>query len=185
MRSHANLSYIHGFCDLTSQFLPGIVVYMTTQIPRHIHLIDIENLAGTPLPTTEQVAEVRSAYQRYIEHGDHVVLACSHKAYATVGWAWPDARHLLRSGEDGADLALLEVLDTERVAERYDCVFVGSGDGIFAGPTAALGGQGVPVTVVSRPESLSRRLEMAALETFPFSSGTRPTIPMHQPPEAA
>ena len=35
------------------------------------------------------------------------IVACSHHAAPTVAFAFPTARHLWRSGRDGADLALL------------------------------------------------------------------------------
>lgn len=71
------------------------------------------------------------------------------------------ARRLVRSGENGADLALLQVLEQESVAERYDRVVLGSGDGIFAYAAAGLQAVGVDVTVVSRSDALSRRLGFA------------------------
>jgi NAD(P)-dependent dehydrogenase (short-subunit alcohol dehydrogenase family) len=53
-------------------------------------------------------------------------------------------------------LALLQVLATEKVDFRYDRVVIGSGDGIFAFPAARLQAAGCEVTVVTRPDALSR-----------------------------
>lgn len=131
---------------------------------RHLILIDIENLTATPSPTQTEletaIAELRFAVPDY----DDVqrVVACSHHAAATVAFAFPKARHIWRSGRDGADMALLDVLESEGVAERYERVTICSGDGIFADMAALLAGKGVVVTVVSVAGHLSTRLRLAA-----------------------
>ena len=136
---------------------------MKTPEQRTLHLIDIENLTASCSPSAEQVRDCRDLYEpAFVREGDLVVIACSHHAYRAVGWEWRRARHLRRSGKDGADLALLDVITGERVAERFRHVVVGSGDGIFTDAVAWLGAAGVHVTVVSRPESLSLALRLAA-----------------------
>jgi hypothetical protein len=131
---------------------------------RHLILVDIENLTGSPSPTTAEVesaiAELRSAIPSYDD--DQRIVACSHHAAATVAFAFLGARHLWRSGRDGADTALLEVLEHERVADRYDRLTICSGDGIFTDTVAWLACRGVDVTVVSRAGHLSARLQLAA-----------------------
>lgn len=134
------------------------------RLGRRLHLVDVENLTGSARPTG---AEVRACYRRYadlVKPGgmDMYVIACNHGAGAEVGFNWPDVRHLWRSGEDGADLALLDVLAHEAVSDRFEAVILASGDGIFAGPAAELALREVHVTVVANRRSLSRRLEMAA-----------------------
>ena len=135
---------------------------------RSVHLVDVENLARCPLPTWEQVVAVRRVYRKFVGPADHVIVASNHRAFETVGWAWPDARHLLGSGKDGADLALLEVLSAENIDCRFSTVCLASGDGIFAEPVARLGAADVSVTVISRLESLSLRLRLAAHHVIPF-----------------
>jgi hypothetical protein len=78
-----------------------------------------------------------------------------------VWFGWGEARRVVRSGRDGADLALVQIVDTENVASRFERVVIGSGDGIFAEPAARLQSLGASVTVVSRRESLSRELSFA------------------------
>lgn len=130
---------------------------------RQLHLVDIENLIGKPTPTYADVERCRQEYMaRFVCDGDHVVVACNHRAFATVGFAWRSARHLIRSGPDGADTALLDVVADERVAERFSEVVIASGDAIFTEAAAWLAARGVHVSVVSRPGSLSRRLKLAA-----------------------
>lgn len=90
------------------------------------------------------------------------VLATSHFAAGQAWMAWPSAtRRLVRSGADGADLALLDVIDSESLHLRFDRVVIGSGDGIFALAAGRLQRLGCPVTVVSRRDRLSRQLRLA------------------------
>lgn len=142
---------------------------LTETHPRALHVVDVENLIGCARPTLADVGVCYQAYRPLIGAHDLVVVACNHGAFASVAWAWPGARLLVRSGEDGADKALLEVLTSERVEKRFKAVAVASGDGIFADAVSRLGGLDVTVTVVSRPESLSRRLRMAARHVLELS----------------
>ena len=131
---------------------------------RFLHLLDVENLVGGATFTKAEAAAVRRAFEGVAPTGgvNQVVLATSHHAAVPAWFAWPaSARRLVRSGADGADLALLQVLARERVEHRYDRVVIGSGDGIFAFPAARLQAAGCEVTVVTRPEALSRQLRLA------------------------
>lgn len=131
---------------------------------RTLHLIDIENLLGEPRPAAESVFQARIAYAAHVFVGENdlVVVACNHGCALDVGLAYSGARMVVRSGPDGADLALLEVLAEHDVEGRFDAVVVASGDGIFTDAVAALAAVGLPTVVVSRPESLSRTLRLAA-----------------------
>lgn len=131
---------------------------------RTLHVLDIENLAGTSLPTIVQVREVQGLYLARLSFGadDQVVMATSHRALLNAARGWPHARYRVRSGPDGADLELLDVLMHEDVAARFRHVVIGSGDGAFVVPAATLAGRGVQVTVVSRSDSLSYQLRRAA-----------------------
>lgn len=123
-----------------------------------------------PRPTLEQVEACAARYEQVTEPGDAdlLVVGCNHGAAAAVRFGWPNARLVQRSGPDGADLALIEVVEHERVAERFDSVVIGSGDGIFTESAAHLGAHGVRVTAVSTRRALSRRLALAAAEVVPF-----------------
>ena len=68
----------------------------------------------------------------------------------------------MRSGENGADLALLDAYEPSEITSRFSRVVIGSGDGIFAPLAGALAKAGCHVTVVTRPESLANRLRLAA-----------------------
>lgn len=132
-------------------------------------MVDVENLLGLPRPTLADVQACYEAYRPLIADHDLLVVACNHGAFASVAWGWPNARRLVRSGENGADHALLDVLTCERVEKRFEAIVVASGDGIFADTAARLGAVGIAVTVVSRPEALSRRLRMAARHVLELS----------------
>jgi hypothetical protein len=127
-------------------------------------LVDIENLTGTPSPTCKEVETTKAALRQVVpgfDDAQHIV-ACSHHAAPTVAFAFGCARHLWRSGLDGADLALLDALENERVDERFSRVTICSGDGIFAASAGWLACADVDVRVVSLPGHLSARLRLAA-----------------------
>ena len=127
---------------------------------RTLHLVDIENLAGAALPSRDLVTEVQGLYVARLAFGadDQVVMAASHRAFMNAALGWPSARYRVRSGPNGADLELLDVLQHEDVAARFTHVVIGSGDGLFSQAAANLAARDIWVTVVSRRDSLSRAL---------------------------
>jgi hypothetical protein len=135
---------------------------------RRLHLVDIENLAGDALPSLSSIREAQSLYADCLTFGalDQVEVASSHLTLLNAMLGWPHAHYRVRSGPDGADLALLDVLQHENVANRFTHVTIGSGDHLFAEEAAHLAAQGVWVTVVSRRRSLSARLALAAHEVI-------------------
>ena len=135
---------------------------------RRLHLVDIENLAGAALPSLSQVRETLGLYTGCLAFGamDQVEVASSHLALLNAALGWPRAHHRIRSGPDGADLALLDVLWHEDVARRFTHVAIGSGDHLFTEEAARLAAQGVWVTVVSRRRGLSPWLAQAAREVI-------------------
>lgn len=135
---------------------------------RTLHVVDIENLAGVAVPTRDLVAEVQVRYLECLPFAvdDQVVLATNHLALLNAGLGWPHARYRVRSGRDGADLELLDVLEHENVADRFSDVVIGSGDGGFGRAAADLAARGVRVIVVSRWGSLAHELARAAAEVI-------------------
>jgi hypothetical protein len=131
---------------------------------RALHLVDIENLAGSARPSLAVVSEVQGRYMARLAFGadDQVVMAASHRGLLDAACGWPHARYRVRSGRDGADLELIDVLEHENVAARFRHVVIGSGDGIFGGTAAMLADRGVYVTVVSLRRSLSPGLARVA-----------------------
>ena len=86
---------------------------------RTLILVDIENLARDPRPQVATVESIRTVLRRLGLGGsaDQVVTACNHGPALTVAAGWPCARHLVRSGPDGADEALLDIAlnETHRI----------------------------------------------------------------------
>ena len=145
---------------------------------RVVHLVDIENVCGGPGFNEFEATCAQRAYRRAVHVGedDLVIVACSHYAARAAWFGWRGGRRLVKSGCDGADLALLGVIELENVCGRFDHVVIGSGDKIFAEAAAALQAGGVGVTVVSRPESLSRQLRFAARDVRLLAVDPAPAI---------
>lgn len=134
-----------------------------TRAHREIHLIDVENLVGTPWFTAPTVAEVRTAYDTVSgasPYAQYVVATSAAANLVEAGLGWGSCRLVFVRGEDGAELALLDAVSAD-IADRYARVVIGSGDHRFVTLAAALRAHGANVTVVSRRESLSRRLALA------------------------
>jgi hypothetical protein len=134
---------------------------------RRLVLVDIENLVGGAVVTTAQAADAHSTVEDAVglDGTEHVVIGTSHIGVVPTGLGWCGPRLVVRSGENGADLALLDVLATECIAERFDEVVLVSGDGIFTEAVAALATTGVDVTVLARNRHCSKRLRLAARHT--------------------
>jgi hypothetical protein len=135
---------------------------------RRLHVVDIENLVGDPLPSLGQIRQALGRYTDCLAFGamDQVEVASSHLTLLNAALGSPHAHYRVRSGPDGADLALLDVIQHENVANRFTHVAIGSGDHVFAEEAAHLASQGVWVTVVTRRHSLSPQLALAAREVI-------------------
>jgi hypothetical protein len=141
---------------------------------RRLVLVDIENIAGGPCLSAETVRWVKQTVTDAVHIGssDHVVVATSHIGLLQVGCNWRGIRYVVRSGRDGADLALLDVL-AEDIPARYQQVVLASGDGIFAPAVAQLAAAGVTTTVLGRRDRIARPLQLAASGVV-YLPGDRP-----------
>jgi len=150
-------------------------------VARELVLVDIENLAGTPSPSQDQIADIKAIIRRYTSVGciSQCVVACSHHAASEVLFAFPSALRRVKSGANGADLALVEELSDHRVIERFEKIVVCSGDWIFTDAVAHLGRKGLDVTVIARKGSLAKQLQLAAKNVITF------TYDKHGTPSAA
>lgn len=130
---------------------------------RSIHLIDIENLCVSSDLTVEMVAEVRAAYfvQVNPSKDDLFVIAASHHNMEAAAFGWPGGFHGFRSGKDGADIVLAQMMLEDDLANRFDTVFLASGDGGLAPFAASLISKGCRVQAVSRIESVSWAMRFA------------------------
>lgn len=149
---------------------------------RRIHLVDVENLVGHGRPTRAEVTDCATTYRGLDLVGarDLLVLGCNPGSQLAVGLGWGGPHRLVvRHGADGADLALLDVLEREQVERRFGDLVIASGDGIFADEVRRLRGRGLRVTVVAPLRSAARRLRSVAgraLVPFPVlgDRGGRP-----------
>lgn len=144
---------------------------------RTLHLIDIENLAAGRAVTVEVVRAVCRLTRRYLPPNsrDHYAIATGSPAALWALDVWGDAQRLFRGGPDGADYALLSVLESD-VPRRYEHVAIYSGDGIFADAVSTLGVD-LTTTVVARKGSLSKRLRLAAHRVILLPSPEEPSHP--------
>lgn len=132
---------------------------------RRIVLIDIENVVGGLAAVRDYVSWAKVVVGECVpaQPGDQVVIGVGPTGLLDLACAWKSVRYVMRPGQNGADLALLEVLG-ENIADRFTEVVLVSGDGIFTHAIAALAARGVKTTVVAQASGLSRRLELAAAE---------------------
>lgn len=143
-------------------------------------LVEIENLMGGVVKTTEQLRRVQSALYRAIDHrpADQIVLACGRLSADVVGFDWNGPHRLiLRSGPQGPGLGLLEILESERIDERFPEVVVASGDGMFSNVVSRLAASsGVDVMIVARTGACSPSLRMAAARTVDLDLERNPKL---------
>lgn len=142
---------------------------------RRLVLIDIENVAGGAITLCEQVQNAQALLKDTLaldDGVDHIIVACGRASSVYAGFDWEGNHRLVcRPGVDGADLEMLEILETENIADRFSEVLLVSGDAIFTDVVAALGRHNITVTVASRPEALSRRLRLAASHSIDLHCG--------------
>ena len=95
-----------------------------------------------------------------MQPSDHVVVATSHHAAFTAWFELPRTgiQLAVRSGPSGADYALLDALDLQHAAKRYDWLVIASGDGIFA--------------------STARRAQLLGMRTWQVSGIGRSSVPL-------
>lgn len=139
---------------------------------RELHLIDVENLLGTPRFTSSAVQALRETYEPLADTAptaQQVIATSTDHNIVDAALGWVGARSVFRRGKDGADLALLEA-GGYKPERRFRRVVIASGDHVFAHYAAQLQRGGVHVTVVVRPGSLSRELKFAVRDVrfLPF-----------------
>ncbi|WP_114201989.1 NYN domain-containing protein [Janibacter anophelis] len=134
---------------------------------RRMVLVDVENVAGGAVVSPQMAQWARRVVESVIEIGEHdlVVIGSGHIGLFDVHDSWPSARVRVRSGADGADLELLDVLTCEDLAARFDEVVLVSGDAIFVEAVTNLQRRGCRVVVAAWAQGLAARLRLAASET--------------------
>lgn len=129
-----------------------------------VHLVDLENVVGSGHVIESDARRVRDLYLRsgVVTTGDQVIIGVSHHNELAAGYGWPEARRVVLSGQDGADLALQAVMASEGIDRRFGACLLSSGDGGFAHPVASLIKLGLPVGVIAPKGRLAAGLRLAA-----------------------
>ena len=131
---------------------------------RRFVAMDIENINGGAVTGVDSATVAWREVAEVIGLSDHeqVVMGVGPSSLLAAGFSRPSARCVMGRGLSGADHALIEVLRSERIPNRFNEVVIVSGDGEFSEIAAWLASEGASVTVVAREGHLSRRLRMAA-----------------------
>ena len=131
----------------------------SSSIHRQLRLVDLENLAGSPVVSIDNATEVAQLLQGVLPLGaaDLQAVATAHISGFAAKAAFPGAAVRWRSGKDGADLALLDYAG-ELPLSNFDELVVASADGIFAGLISKAKSVGLAVTLVADPARASRHL---------------------------
>jgi hypothetical protein len=125
---------------------------------RSVHLIDIENLCCESNPTIEHVRQARTAYFEKIQPGDNdlfFVTVSSKSNLEAAVFGWGQASFSCQEGHDGADILLAKMMLEDELENRFDKVYLASGDGGLAPFAKSLISKGVDVEVVAVPRALS------------------------------
>lgn len=121
--------------------VPGHLASPPARRPRLLRgrllvLDDHENLCGGPDAPTAVSGVVWQALTQSlgVTANDSVILGLSGFGFKNL---WPSlpvnqVQLLFGSGRDGADRAIIEAVDLDHTAQRYDSVAIASGDHIFA-----------------------------------------------------
>jgi hypothetical protein len=134
---------------------------------RRLVVVEIESIAGGAVRTNALASWARKLVEEAIalRPDEQVIIGARHASVLAAGTRWAGARLVTARDQDGVQRGLLQILQDEHIAGRFDELVLASGNGIFTEAIAKLGAQGVKVTVVAWPESLSKHLRMAAAET--------------------
>ncbi|WP_162179003.1 NYN domain-containing protein [Bifidobacterium stellenboschense] len=129
--------------------------------------MDIENLKGAGAMSDADSHLIRKTlFELFPRRPEDLVVVgsgCNQSLLASR--IWTGARLVFRKGHNGADLALLDVLKNENVAQRFDRLVLASGDGIFTGIVRRLANEGMSIHQVGVTDHVSRALSEAADES--------------------
>jgi uncharacterized LabA/DUF88 family protein len=130
---------------------------------RAIHLVDIENF-GVDLSGASLTAGTGAYYRRWVRPGamDQFVVGCDRSRLLDARVEFPGAQMAVGYGEHGGELAVISSVDVEDLARRFATLYIGSGDGYFAGIAERAAALGMRVVVVSRAGRLSGALRRVA-----------------------
>ena len=144
----------------------------STRAPRRtFHIIDIENLCGSPLCSTAACRLMHNAYRSAVGLGEHdLYLLGADQGNGAAVFGWPTGSHrVFGKGKDGADRALLEAAMNYNLPAQVDHVVIGSGDHFFADAARMWRTQGLTVTVVGLSGNISYALYSATPNVIELS----------------
>lgn len=134
---------------------------------RKIVLIDLENMLfgqhkGTddrhPRNRSTEILELAQARRP----GDTVIVGCNPHLVFLANDLFPGGQIVTGKGKDGADQALIDALDLDRVVERYDELCIVSGDHLFCDVAYPARKAGLTVRIVAPHAGLSTALRVYA-----------------------
>lgn len=131
---------------------------------RKIVIVDLENMmfgnhVGDPSQDrSNEILELAQARRPT----DMVVVGCNPRLAFSAKDHFPQARIVTGHGKDGADRALIETIDLEHAADRFDELCIVSGDHAFANIAHAARRAGLQVRVVAPRFGLSTALRVFA-----------------------
>lgn len=141
---------------------------------RSLTLVDVQNIAGSGVFTDQESLNVRSIIRTIVpaRKYDQMLVATGPETFLRVGLTWPDAKPLLGRGENGADYALQEqIKDTQWVTDRFDRLYLASGDHEFISEVGAFVSVGFPVTLIGREGSIFGGYKELDIEIVELGNG--------------
>lgn len=123
---------------------------------RSLHVVDVANEIRSGFFGIEDVEHLHRVWDIVVEPGnmDQYFLATGPGTAEALAFGWRNVKPVIRSGQDGADDAIIEYLDADFIASRYERVFLGTGDHKMLDAAKALIERGVEVTIVARRKTL-------------------------------
>jgi hypothetical protein len=129
--------------------------------PRAVHLIDIENLVAGPLHIRD-TARMLDLYRAAIgiQNGDQAILATScYFAFELIGHDLHDVQfRITTGGPDAADQLLVDSINIDYLARRFQTLFIASNDQYFIDVARQARGAGMTVWQVSGRDHQPNRL---------------------------
>jgi len=124
---------------------------------RTAYFLDIDNLCGTGTPGPNLVRTTIESFESEFtqESGDLIFCAGTRISALNIKLLRPAYHTRCGRGIDGADRQLLELMDIDWLARRFDRVVLGSGDHIFGGKIESLKSSGLDVQIFCRAGALS------------------------------
>lgn len=133
---------------------------------RTMVFVDLENGCGGSRSIPKFQSGVRQAIDRQVAGAKPLIVFSTGPEARwhcpNLLWDWHDARYVPARGIDGADNALISTMVNEPCSWRSDRVILVSGDHAFAEGVSQLRAQGIHVTVMARPGTLSYELARVA-----------------------